>query len=313
MTTPSLIAETLLTSGEPQSARLTIAIPTYRDDPGELVSALTQCTRASDAHLLIYDDGSADDALTANCETLIQAWPGTATLITGSCNMGRSHARNRLISHSKSNWILFLDADMLPDDGAFLASYMQAIEEQSGPALIAGGFSLNKVVPSAEQSLHAAQSRASECLTAAERAREPGRYVFTSNILVHTAILHDVRFDDEFSGWGWEDVDWGLRVAAAYPVIHIENTATHLGLDDTEVLLAKYGNSGANFARMVSRHPDAALSMSLAKAARRLARLPGRSVIKRLTKWAAKSRLPEGLRLKALKLYRAATYAEHFR
>ena len=313
MTTKPLISETLLASGDERLCDLTIAVPTFRDNPGELVEALARCRQAEDTCLLIYDDGSGDANLTDSCEELVTSWPGSAVLISAQKNMGRSHARNRLIAHSRSNWILFLDADMLPDDEIFLVRYMQAMEEQDGPALIAGGFSLNKIVPSPAQSLHAAQSLTSECISAAERAHDPGRFIFTSNILVHKAVLLNVSFDSGFSGWGWEDVDWGLRVAGAYPIVHIDNTATHLGLDDTKVLLEKYGESGANFARMVSRHPEAALKMNLARAARKLANMPGRSVIACISKWAAQSRLPNSLRLKALKLYRAATYAEHLR
>ena len=302
-----------MSRGDTQSCVLTIAIPTYRDDPIKLVQTLAQCERAEHAYLLIYDDGSADARLNAVCEDVIQSWPGPAAFISSAENEGRSHARNRLVAHSTSDWILFLDADMLPDDKLFLARYFQAIEEQTGPALIAGGFSLNQIVPNGEQSLHAAQSLESECLTAAQRARQPGRFVFTSNILVHKDVLFSVAFDDAYSGWGWEDVDWGLRVVNRYSVIHIDNTATHLGLDDTDTLISKYGTSGQNFARMVSRHPEAAKKMRLTRAARKLAKLPGRSVIAHLSRWLAKSRLPNGLRLKALKLYRAASYAEHLK
>ena len=313
MTSPTLISEKLLIRGDLDAGSLTIAIPTFRDDPSRLVSALAGCTCAEKASLLIYDDGTGDDTLTAACEAALQAWPGAAALISGMENHGRSHARNRLIAHARSDWILFLDADMLPDGPDFLGRYLDTMADQQSPALIAGGFSLDQISPSASQALHAAQSLQSECMSATERANDPGRYVFTSNILVHKTVLSEVSFDDGFSGWGWEDVDWGLRVAEAFPVIHVDNTATHLGLDDTDTLLAKYGESGANFARMVSRHPEAARSMKLTRAARKLAVLPGRSLIAHLSRWIAKSRLPNYLRLRALKLYRAATYAEHLR
>ena len=313
MTTEALISETLTTRGDTHGCALTIAVPTYRDDPSELIETLAKCERAESTYLLIYDDGSGDETLSEKCRQLVRTWPGAATLISGAENRGRSHARNRLVSHSATDWILFLDADMLPDHKDFLVKYFTAIGEQTGEALIAGGFSLDKIKPSAAQSLHAAQSLASECLPASERACEPGRYVFTSNILVHKDILLTVHFDNEFSGWGWEDVDWGLRVADLYLVVHIDNTATHLGLDDTNTLLSKYGASGPNFARMVSRHPEAALKMKLVRAARKLTKFPGRAFIALVSKWAARSRLPNSLRLKALKLYRAATYAEHLR
>lgn len=312
MTAP-LVSETLYSRGDMERGRLTLAVPTYRDDPARLISALAACTGASDVNLLIYDDGSKDAGLRASCEDLIRLWPGAATLISSEINSGRSNARNRLLAHAKTDWILFLDADMLPDTEEFFETYTKTIAEQSGPALIAGGFSLDQITPTDSQSLHAAQSLKSECMPASARATEPGRYVFTSNILVHKTVLTTVRFDDDFMGWGWEDVDWGLRVSQNFPVIHIDNTATHLGLDDTDTLLAKYQESGANFFRIVSRHPEAARNMKLTRVARKLAKLPGRTIIAHLSKWAAKSKLPNRLRLQALKLFRAAIYAEHLK
>ena len=293
------------------SAQFSILVPTYFDDPSQLVEALANCEGAENAHLVIYDDGSCEEALLSVMKRCVFSWPGPATLIVAEQNNGRAHARNQLINEAQTDWILFLDADMLPDGPDFLSRYTEAATELTTPALIAGGFSLDQVTPKPSQRLHAAQSRLSECLSADVRSLEPGRYVFTSNILVHREVLDAVNFDDGFAGWGWEDTDWGLRVAKVYPIVHIDNTATHLGLDDTDTLIRKFGSSGPNFARLVERNPADTKSMPLTKVARKLKSLPGRQVIRSISKAVAKSALPASLRLKALKLYRAASYAEH--
>ena len=119
-----------------------------------------------------------------------------------------------------------------------------------------------------------------------------------------------VPFDDGFKGWGWEDVDWGLNVAKTYPVRHIDNTATHLGLDDTDTLLRKFGNSAQNFARLAQRHPDAVKSMQLYRIARKFRNLPARRFLQGLARFGARSAtLPDGLRLACLKTYRALAYS----
>lgn len=302
--------ETIVTNNVDLDVTLTILIPTYKDMPARLVKGLMDCTRSHEVALIIYDDGSNDTALFNAGSTFVSAWQGPARFISCSENYGRAHARNRLVAHAQSDWILFLDADMLPDDNQFINTYLKMIDSLPNPSLVAGGFSLKQITPNVSQSLHAAQSLKSECISAMERAKEPGLYVFTSNILVHKTVLEQVDFDDGFSGWGWEDVDWGLRVSKVFPIIHIENTATHLGLDDTDTLIHKFGSSGANFARLVKRHPIATGSMNLVKAAQKLARLPGRTLIRDFSKSLARSPLPISVRLKALKLYRAAAYAE---
>lgn len=290
---------------------ISICIPAWNDDAAPLLKSLRGLDRIAACEVLIYDDGSANPEMTASILEHLNNIDAPAKLITATQNQGRAHARNRLITHARADWLLLLDADMLPDTPAFIANYLNMLTAHPAPALIAGGFSLQHVTPTRKQALHAAQSARSECLTAQTRQTEPGRYVFTSNILVHRQVLETVRFDDSYSGWGWEDVDWGLRVAKEVPVRHIENTATHLGLDDDAGLMRKYETSGANFARLVASHPEAVKSMTLYRAAHKLKSLPGRSAIRALSRLLAKSSaLPITLRLAGLKLFRAAIYAE---
>ncbi|MEM8616030.1 MAG: glycosyltransferase [Pseudomonadota bacterium] len=304
--------EAVLSNGRAGDAVISICVPTYHDGADALLASLVRLPGAGDCTLLIYDDGSSDTGLTRALAQQILRFPGPARLITASQNQGRSHARNRLIALAESDWILFLDADMRPDDEDFLNRYLEAAEASTYPSLIPGGFSLRHAVTTDQTRLHAAQSLASECLTASQRAEAPGRYVFTSNILVHREILDAVQFDLGFTGWGWEDVDWGLRIASEWPVLHIDNPATHLGLDTDKALLAKYGASGANFARALSQHRTILQKTPVFKAAKWLARLRLAGLAKFLGRIAASTRaLPLRLRLFGLKLYRAAVYAEH--
>ncbi|WP_084398871.1 glycosyltransferase family 2 protein [Henriciella aquimarina] len=303
--------EAMLSNGVSGEATLTVCVPCYRESADPLIVTLARMAEAARATLILYDDGSGDEATTRRLACHVMGFPGPARLITASMNKGRAHARNRLVAMAETDWLLFLDADMRPDREDFLTRYVDALHKTDGPALIAGGFSLQQVRPTRETALHAAQSARSECLSADQRAKAPGRFIFTSNVLVHKVILKAVAFDDGFKGWGWEDVDWGLRVADRYPVIHIDNTATHLGLDDTETLLDKFGNSGANFARLVGRHPEALRSMRLWRHARRFKALPARKTLTSLARWSTRQTwIPDNQRLLALKFYRALRYSE---
>ncbi len=304
--------EAVLSNGKSGEVVLTICVPCYAESADPLIASLIRMPEAHRTSLILFDDGSTDEKLTRRLARHVISFPGPARLATAPENHGRAFARNRLVAMAETDWILFLDADMCPDSPDFLARYLTAIRNSEGPSLIAGGFSLTQVRPTRETELHAAQSRASECLNADERSAAPGRYVFTSNILVHADILHEVEFDDGFTGWGWEDVDWGLSVADRFKVTHIQNTATHLGLDSTEAILRKYGTSGANFAHLASRHPTEVARMPLYRMARRLRKIPLKPLWREGANWGARqSWLPLNLRLNCLKLYRAVCYAEH--
>jgi hypothetical protein len=143
------------------------------------------------------------------------------------------------------------------------------------------------------------------------RRRTPEKFVFTSNLLVRRDVFEAESFDEGFRGWGWEDVEWGIRVSNQHPIGHIDNTATHLGLDRPEVIALKYEQSAANFARISRAHPKVVRTYPSHKAARLLKSLPLRRLWRPGLKAVALSAAaPLGLRAFCLRLYRAALCAD---
>ncbi|MEL6567602.1 MAG: glycosyltransferase [Pseudomonadota bacterium] len=290
---------------------VSILVPRFRDDVLPLIEALGASDGASETHLIAFDDGSGDAGEFPKIQSALTAFPGPAELIISETNLGRSEARNRLLAAATTDWVILLDADMVPDDPHFLTRYQEAAKKLGEPGLICGGGSTAQVQLDPKTALHLAQSRTSECLDAKDRNAEPGRFVFTANIMVHRTVFDTVPLDPGYVGWGWEDVDWGLSIAARFPVVHIDNPATHLGLDEDARLIAKYGSSGANFARLKRRHPEAVEAMPLYKAAHFAQSLgPLRTPLTSLTRFAAtRSILPMRVRLASLKLFRALVYS----
>ena len=293
------------------AACISVCVPVYRYDVSALMDAIAACKLSALVEVIIYDDGSGDtEALT---RLMSHAGHTTAAvrIVAGAVNRGRSAARNAAMRHARGEWILLLDADMMPDGPRFLEAYFDAVEAAGRPAVIVGGYSLASAPQSAETDLHRWQAITSECVDAATRSQSPGRYVFSSNALIHRDILAACPFDEAFAGWGWEDTDWGLRLEKRFPVIHIDNTATHLGLDSDAALMAKYARSGPNFARMAIRHPAEVKQMALFRHAQRFRKLPMRkALIAGAAAVACSHFLPLPLRGRALKTWRALVYAE---
>jgi glycosyltransferase involved in cell wall biosynthesis len=291
--------------------RLSVCVPAFRHDASALVAALARCNDAALIEVIVYDDGSQDHDLLAAMQAAAGIAPAAVRIVSSWTNRGRSAARNAAISHARSEWILLLDADMTPDSTEFIEAYLNAMERTQGPHVIVGGYSLRSAPKDRAFALHRWQACASECAPARQRCQAPGRYVFASNVLVHLSVLEACPFDEGFAGWGWEDTDWGLSVQRRFPIVHIDNTATHMGLDADDQLMGKYARSGYNFARMALRHPIDAAAMPLYRMARRARRLPFRRALKALAGEVARSTsLPLGLRGRALKAWRALVYAE---
>ncbi len=292
--------------------RLSVLIPFLRDDPRPLLQALGRQALAAPAEVevVLFDDGTGDSALTTAVSETVMASPLPARLVTSPENLGRARGRNRLAAEARGAWLLFLDGDMLPDAPTFLAAYLELIERDA-PAVVFGGFSLDQAPPRREHALHRAMALASDCAPVEQRRREPEKHVFTSNLLVRRDVFETVGFDEGFAGWGWEDVEWAMRVTARHPITHVANTATHLGLDPAWRMARKYEQSAPNFARVVAEHRDIVANYPSYKVARALRRLPARAAWRPLLKALALSEpAPVGLRALAMRLYRAALYAE---
>jgi len=296
------------TDGRP---RLSILTPFKGDDPTPLITALGReaLVPGAQAELLILDDGSGDPALAARVEAAIAALPLPARFIRLEVNEGRSKGRNRLVGHARGEWMLFLDSDMLPDRADFIAAWLDLIDRDA-PAVAFGGFSLDQAPASPDNALHRAIADGSDCQPASVRARMPEK-IFTSNLLVRRDVFAAESFDEDFQGWGWEDVEWGMRVAARWPILHVDNTATHLGLDSAETLTAKYEQSIGNFLKITARHPDLMARYGSLKIAKLLRRAPLLQRFRPMLKAYVLARTPPvKTRAFALRLYRAALYAE---
>ena len=293
---------------------LSVLIPFYRYDPTPLALVLDREASglSGRVELVLLDDGGVDARLAEASAELIADLKTPAQLIRLAANQGRAKGRNRLIAAARAPYLLFLDCDMAPDSTAFLARWLELIDREA-PKVAVGGFSLKQATPGPQHRLHAALQQRAECLPAAVRARDPGKYVYTSNLLARREVFDLEPFDEAFNGWCWEDVDFGMRAAArfGFGVSHIDNPASHLGLDTAGALLAKYDQAGPNFARFCAKHAEAAARLPSYRLAKMLKRQPGRALARAALKAAALAEAaPLPLRIVAAKLYRAFVYAE---
>jgi len=296
------------TKQRPRRPQLSVLIPFYKDDPRATVLAMATMANPK-VEILAWDDGTNDAAVTDAIETTLSKQNANISVFVCPENQGRSAARNALFDEAKGDWVLFLDADMQPGDGNFLARYLEAIESDAGDVFF-GGFIVEET-GSGETALHRELSRASDCANASARAEHGPQHVASSNLCVRRDVLITEPFDAAFTGWGWEDSEWAARVAKSYRVVHLDNPAVHLGLETDDTLLSRFATSGPNYARFTQKHPEFAQELPLFRHATRLARTPGQSVMRPFLKLGVKaSFLPVRARILALKLWRASHYAQ---
>mgnify|MGYP000103152582 CR=1 FL=1 len=317
MTNPSLTLphEMFTNATWPQAEPvLSVLIPVFKDDPSFLISTLnTEAKQVNgQVEIIVLDDGSMDEALFHEITQSL----GRGRL-AGRCvrlleNAGRAKGRNILAQQARGQWLLFLDGDMLPDTGAFLQTYLGLITQNTAPVVF-GGYSVLQVANTPDTALHIYLSQSSDCMAAAARNETPAKHLCTSNVLVKTDLFRQVPFDEGFTGWGWEDTEWALRVSGlGARILHVDNTATHLGLDTPEHLMRKYQQSAKNYGHMAKAHPQAMAMFTSFRIARLIKPLPAKGLIKAVCGWLARQRygVPVRLRAMALKLYKSTLYSE---
>ncbi len=291
------------------TVELSILVPFYKDDPSALAVALNPLIGArKDIEIVLYDDGCPDQALNENLRRTLKAMTAPARLITAAENTGRSAGRNVLANEARGRWSLYLDADMLPCDDAFLTAYLERIKDDDFDAAF-GGY--ETLPPSDDDlALHAALSATSDHADAARREAIGATAFCSSNLLVRTDVVRDIPFDTEFTGWGWEDIDWAVSAGATHRLIHLDNPARHGGLQSADILLEKFRSGAVNYARLLDKHPHLA-ALPGAKAARLIGAVPFQRRLRGLWAFLARtSTMPMRLRTLAVKLWRASWTAE---
>ncbi|MGY6533418.1 glycosyltransferase family 2 protein [Glycocaulis sp.] len=284
---------------------LSILVPFHGDDPSALMDALAAQMDGT-CELVLFDDCSPDKAPLKALQSRAEALGAAIRVVSSKSNLGRSGARNALCRAARGDWLLYLDADMEVPEG-FLARWLDLIRANTFDAAY-GGYTL----PAEEARLHpvhAALARAGDVISAEERARRGASAFAGSNLVVRASLMTAVPFDENYTGWGWEDVDWAVRASKAARLAHVDNPAGHGGLQSVDRLIAKYAEGGANYARFLARHPEQA-TLPGARLARLIAQLRLAFAITAITPAMARSSaLPVRLRVLALKAYKAACAA----
>ena len=256
---------------------ISVAVPFFRVDVCPLAEVLVgQAARLSGSvELLFADDASGDPEHAKRLESLLSKASPACRLVSATQNVGRARIRNALHERCRGQYVLFLDSDMYPDSDDFLARYFELAVAAAGDVIV-GGSSYHQIrgVPRSQR-LYFYHSNRTQCVSVAVRRNHPLRYVFTNNLLLRRRLLSEIAFDPEYSGWGYEDTDWAFAVAQQNArVIHIDNTATHVGLIDDDRVIEKYKESVGNFVRLTSKFPAQSQTIPVYRLARRLSRLP---------------------------------------
>ena len=237
---------------------LSVIIPVYNWDITLLVEALAREIVSGNLYdeieIVIADDCSSREYREKNQQEINKY--SFCRYYEQKKRGGRSVVRNFLVKQTKYPFVLMLDADMLPDKDNFLSEYRQQISLPD-QKIICGGYSYKKrILQGREYDFYYYKGKKTEEISAKERNETPWRYLFTGNVLVHRDVLDKIGFDENFVNYGYEDIEWGIRLSCNYPIHHVDNTCSHLGLIQKNKAFVRMRSSIPNFLRLKTLHPE---------------------------------------------------------
>lgn len=291
---------------------ISVLVPFYQYDCSALVTRLCALALAepSSLELVLADDGSPDGRFADAMVPVFEQAAVPSTLLRFARNQGRAVIRNLLAQAARGSYLLYLDADMMPDEDDYLARYI-ALARGGQADIVYGGRSAkfcDRLDPAVQ--LHRHFTARNETIPAEVRSQASAYHFYSCNFIARREVLAAIPLDEQFVGWGWEDMEWAARASERFTLLHIDNPASHLGLMGPERILAKYDESTGNFQRMLALRPAMVLPTTLYRTARGLKRLSVGPLAKRVSRALAVSPLvPLRVRLVALSMYKAALYS----
>jgi glycosyltransferase involved in cell wall biosynthesis len=214
---------------------LSILIPTYNYAILALVKNVhQQCLEAQiPFEIICLDDQSDNDYQIEN--QVISTLPNCIYNVNQT-NVGRTRTRQRLAEQAKYDWLLFLDADVIPVTSAFIQHYIDAIQPNT---VIFGGYQYEKESTDATKILRYRYGKEREEKYASERNKNPYTYVFSGNMLVPKSIFLNFNYQANEKNYGM-DIYFGYQLYQQHiSVLHLDNPILHLGLETNEVYFQK--------------------------------------------------------------------------
>lgn len=221
----------------------------------------------NEVEIVVADDCSTDAAMARL--VMDEAHRLGCRLLKRERNSGRAAIRNALADNAEGQYLLFIDADAMPAEPTFVADYIEKIGQAD---VVCGTVMSPEECPSAEVSLrwvydHTSMPR----FVAKERRKKPYDSFSSFCFMIRRDVFLQIRFDEDFNGYGYEDTLFGsaLKVAGAI-IAHYDIGCFHLGLEPNAVFMRKVEASNQTLLSHAEKIGEASSLLRMTKIMQRL-------------------------------------------
>ena len=214
--------------------KLSILIPTYDYVCYTLVHDLhTQCEEMGDFggyEIIVMEDGGRDQ-VKAIANHKINDLPH-CRYIRNKKNVGRAAIRNHLADMAQGEWLLFMDSDGKVITENFIKNYLE--HTQKCTSIICGGLTHAEVCPNPSCSLRWRYEHNYET------SQQESRTFRTFCFMINRKTFQQVRFNESYSGYGLEDMQFGIDLQKkGYNITYIDNPLLNNDLETNSRFLKK--------------------------------------------------------------------------
>ncbi|MEP3838938.1 MAG: glycosyltransferase [Algibacter sp.] len=215
---------------------LSILVPVYNYSISSLVTEIhKQATHAKiNFEIICIEDGSNKFVL--ENKSVVDGLEH-ASIIISSKNNGRTKSRQILSDTSKFNWLLFLDADVMPKSDRFIIKHLENIDSKY--EAIYGGFAYKTIKPQKNKTLRYNFGKNFEEVDAKKRNLKPYQIVISANFLIKKEIFSKINSQIKIKSYGLDNFFGALLKENKVNVLHINNEVYHYGIEDNKLYLNK--------------------------------------------------------------------------
>lgn len=216
---------------------LSILIPTYNYNVFNLAETIVQQALKLGIvfELICIDDGSLSklNIINNKINSLTDC-----KFIENDKNIGRSAIRNQLAEKAKYEFLLFLDADVKIISNDFILNYLKVIAWNT--QIIYGGILYQKETPNTNELLRWVYGKKREALSLKQRQKKPHLSFSTLNFVIRKSLFNDLQFNEEIPNLRNEDLIFAMDAKRKNILVeHINNPVIHLGIENSQIFLAK--------------------------------------------------------------------------
>lgn len=214
---------------------LSVLIPTYNYNIQQLVKLLSSQLSKVDFEyeILILDDCSTNPDLITFNQT-IKNLPN-CFYHKNNKNLGRTATRQKLAKLAKFDYLLFMDADVIPKDDSFIEKFN--IKSQSND-IVFGGITYNKNKPKPDLILRWKYGSKRETKPVSKRIQNPFISIISGCFLIKKHLFKKI-YNHNKNIYGTDILFCKKMEDSQLQILHIENPVIHCGLETNKVFISK--------------------------------------------------------------------------